>query len=56
MGDPLHCQGVLDLVAAEWADTRGSWALGPDGVYHKLPGDLSAQETFMRERGTVADV
>ena len=56
VGDPLHCQGVLDLVAAEWADTRGSWALGPDGVYHKLPGDLSAQETFMRERGTVADV
>ena len=56
VGDPLHCQGVLDLVAAEWADTRGSWALGPDGVYHKLPGDLSAQETFMRARGTVADV
>ena len=51
VSDPLHKQGVLDLVAAEWADTRGSWALGPDGVYRKLPGDLSAQETFMRARG-----
>lgn len=51
VSDPLHKQGVLDLMAAEWADTRGSWALGPDGVYRKLPGDLSAQETFMRARG-----
>ncbi len=51
VSDPLHKQGVLDLVAAEWADTRGSWALGPDGVYRKLPGDLSAQEAFMRARG-----
>ena len=51
VSDPLHKQGVLDLMAAEWADTRGSWTLGPDGVYRKLPGDLSAQETFMRARG-----
>ena len=56
VSDPVHCAGLLDLVAAEWADTRGSWALGPDGVYRKLPGDLSAQEIFMRARGTVADV
>lgn len=54
VSDPVHCQGVLDLAAAEWADTRGSWELGPDGVYRKLPGDLSAQETFMRARGSVA--
>ncbi|WP_456831833.1 polyphosphate kinase 1 [Deinococcus sp. UYEF24] len=54
VSDPVHRQGVLDLVAAEWADTRGSWELGPDGVYRKLPGDLSAQETFMRARGSVA--
>ena len=56
VSDPVHRQGVLDLVAAEWADTRGSWALGPDGVYRKLPGDLSAQETFMRARGSVEGV
>jgi polyphosphate kinase len=55
VSDPVHKQGVLDLVAAEWADTRGSWELGADGVYRKLPGDLSAQETFMRSRGAVAD-
>ena len=54
VSDPVHRQGVLDLVAAEWADTRGSWELGPDGVYRKLPGDLSAQETFMRARGSVS--
>ncbi len=54
--DPLHKQGVLDLVAAEWADTRGSWALGQDGVYRKLSGDLSAQETFMQARGSVEGV
>ena len=54
VSDPVHKQGVLELVAAEWADTRGSWELGPDGVYRKLPGDLSAQETFMRSRGSVA--
>ncbi|WP_424950046.1 polyphosphate kinase 1 [Deinococcus sp.] len=53
VADPYHCQGVLDLVDAEWADTRGSWALGQDGVYRKLPGDVSAQETFMRARGSV---
>ncbi|GGJ88230.1 polyphosphate kinase 1 [Deinococcus aquiradiocola] len=52
--EPRHRDGVLDLVAAEWADTRGSWELGPDGVYRKLPGDLSAQETFMRARGSIA--
>ncbi len=54
VSDPVHRQGVLDLVATEWADTRGSWTLRSDGVYLKIPGDLSAQQTFMRARGTVA--
>ncbi|WP_370657424.1 polyphosphate kinase 1 [Deinococcus sp. KNUC1210] len=48
--DARHQQGLLDLVATEWADTRGSWELGPDGVYRKLQGDLSAQSSFMEAR------
>lgn len=54
VSDPVHRQGVLDLVATEWADTRGSWTLRSDGVYLKIPGDLSAQQTFMKARGSVA--
>jgi len=54
VSDPVHRQGVLDLVAAEWADTRGSWTLRSDGVYLKIPGDQSAQQTFMQARGSVA--
>ena len=48
--DARHQKGLLDLVATEWADTRGSWELGPDGVYRKLQGDLSAQTSFMEAR------
>jgi polyphosphate kinase len=55
VGDPVLCRTVLGIVEAEWADTRGSWALGQDGVYRKLPGDLSAQESFMRTRGSLGD-
>ena len=49
--DPHHRAGLLKIVATEWADTRGSWELGPDGVYRKLGGDDSAQQQFMDARG-----
>ncbi|MFC4455820.1 polyphosphate kinase 1 [Deinococcus sonorensis] len=48
-------QALLSLLDAEWADQLGSWELGPDGVYRKLPGDHSAQSSFMQAHGTVAE-
>lgn len=34
---------LLSMLQAEWADERGSWRLGADGVYHKLPGERCVQ-------------
>ncbi|WP_425146423.1 polyphosphate kinase 1 [Deinococcus sp.] len=48
--DARHQQALLTQLATEWADTRGSWELGEDGVYRKLTGDLSAQQRFMEAR------
>ncbi len=48
--DDGHRDHLLRLLATEWADERGSWELGPDGVYEKLSGDFSAQQAFADAR------
>ena len=41
--DQERLQEVLDV---ELADTALAWALGPDDHYHRLGGDVSAQDRF----------
>ena len=48
--DDRHRDQLLHLLDTEWADQRGSWELGADGVYQKLPGDFSAQQAFAEAR------
>ncbi|GAA5511368.1 polyphosphate kinase [Deinococcus carri] len=48
--DDRHRDHLLRLLDTEWADERGSWELGADGVYIKLPGDFSAQQAFADAR------
>ncbi|MFC6592453.1 polyphosphate kinase 1 [Deinococcus lacus] len=40
----------LEIMETELADQRGSWNLRPDGVYEKLAGEFSAQQTFAEQR------
>ncbi|WP_216321578.1 polyphosphate kinase 1 [Deinococcus aestuarii] len=48
--DDRHRDQLLRLLDTEWADQRGSWELGVDGVYQKLVGDFSAQQAFAEAR------
>lgn len=50
--DDAHREQFLSIMDTEWADTRGSWELGPDGKYTKLTGEFSAQQVFARARHT----
>jgi polyphosphate kinase len=50
MLDDAHRDALLGLMDTEWTDQRGSWELGPDGVYVKCAGELSAQQTFAQAR------
>ncbi|EYB68020.1 polyphosphate kinase [Deinococcus phoenicis] len=48
--DDRHRDHFLQIMATEWADERGSWELGADGVYEKLGGSFSAQQAFADAR------
>jgi polyphosphate kinase len=46
----VHAQILDQVMVVNLKDTRQSWALGPDGVYRRLPpgeAPVSAHEYFM---------
>ena len=48
--DDRNRQAFLNIQATEWHDERGSWELGADGRYVKIPGERSAQAEFAEAR------